>query len=482
MAFGSLTFIAFALVSIVLLRTLPPSPAKSAVLLFINLVFLASFVDTALGALPLIAFLLLGYVTICTAPRLPGKTGTFALIAGFILVFIWLKHYTIVSKLPGVPFPYAVVGLSFILFRILHLVVDVGEGSMQRPSLLSYLNYTLFFLTFASGPIQRYDDFSASQKSTKPITPAAMNADVRRTARGFFLLYVPSPIFLSITTGFQLRLYNDLSVFPQFPRLTIADFAAAALFYLIYLYVNFAGYMDIVIGVGRLAGHELPENFDAPWRSKNFLDLWARWHITLSEWFKLYLFTPLAKALGERWGGTVPMSRLGTIAFFVTFGVMGIWHGTTLIYVVYGALLGAGVTVNRVWQAEGARRWGKKSYKALCQKRWYQAAARGTTLAFFALSLTCIWVDAARITSLPAIVLFAYGTAAWLLLTGLLFIADMLIVGAADRLAYGRGATAHERKARWVGSPAMTAILVFALTIMVMAGRGPAEVLVYKGF
>lgn len=145
--------------------------------------------------------------------------------------------------------------------------------------------------------------------------------------------------------------------------------------------------MNVVIGIAVLAGLRLPENFNSPYRTANFVELWSRWHVTLSEWFKFYVFNPLLKAMGRRWGGTVPMTYLGAICFFITFAVMGIWHGTTGYFLVFGLLLGLGVSVNRLWQSVAAKRLGRDKYRLLCERTIYADASRSAAIAFFSMSL-----------------------------------------------------------------------------------------------
>src|SRR5262250_2889257 len=100
--------------------------------------------------------------------------------------------------------------------------------------------------------------------------------------------------------------------------------------------------MDVVIGIGRFYGFRLPENFDRPFAAGNFLEFWTRWHITLSNWFKVYVFNPGLRALAARVETPRAMPYLGVLAYFVTFLLMGVWHGSTRAFVIYGLLLGAG--------------------------------------------------------------------------------------------------------------------------------------------
>jgi D-alanyl-lipoteichoic acid acyltransferase DltB (MBOAT superfamily) len=125
--------------------------------------------------------------------------------------------------------------------------------------------------------------------------------------------------------------------------------------------------------------------------ARSFLEFWQRWHMTLSQWFKFYLFNPLLMALMSVFTAPALTAYLGVVAFFITFLVMGVWHGTTAIFVIYGLLMGAGASINKIWQIVCADRLGKKRYRALTEKVTYIYAARGLTIAYFVLALTCLW-------------------------------------------------------------------------------------------
>ncbi len=167
--------------------------------------------------------------------------------------------------------------------------------------------------------------------------------------------------------------------------------------YTIYLYANFAGYMDVIIGFAALMGLRLPENFDRPFAARSFLEFWSRWHITLSDWFKFYVFNPILKALTERWGGPKRLPYLAALAFFVTFVLMGVWHGTSGNYLFYGVWLGVGVSANKLWEVWLRKRLGRAGYAALGESRLYGAAGAGLTFSYFSIALTCVWMDPARV-------------------------------------------------------------------------------------
>ena len=391
MSLTSLGFLGFAALSIILLRILPGGGWRQATLLGLDAAFLYSQTDALLPLLPLIGFVLLGYVAVIAAERRRARHGLGLLVLGMMAIFVWLKRYPLVSALPTFGFAFTVVGLSYMLFRILHIVIDVGQGSLNRPRFVSYLNYVFNFLCLLSGPIARLEDFEP-QLRVRPPLPSwrEIDAAAQRILRG----YVMVAVLASIATNFVNLLKPEFSAALVHGEVAhgVRVYALLTGTYLFNLYVNFSGYMEIVIGIGVLAGLTLPENFNFPFLSKNFLDLWSRWHITLSNWLKFYLFNAVLKSLGARFGTRSNMAYLGAIAFFVTFVVMGIWHGTTYIFFVYGLFLGAGVTVNRLWQIWAPQWLGKSGYKNLQQRQWYFQLSRAATLSYLAVALTSFWI------------------------------------------------------------------------------------------
>jgi|HubBroStandDraft_6_1064221.scaffolds.fasta_scaffold00600_6 alginate O-acetyltransferase complex protein AlgI len=388
----SLLFLAFAFMAVLLLRLTPSGVLRRVVIFGLNAAFLASMVKAPLQLVPLVGFVLLGYGAISVAGRARSSLALGILVTGLVAIFIWLKRYQIVSAIPTFSFAFAVVGLSYILFRILHIVIDVAQKSLPRPSFIAYLNYVFFFLNLLSGPIQRYEDFAPqAEMKPPPISWETVNTACKRVVLGYLMVVVfgnAASNFVEIAKPlFFDALGQGKMVFG------IYLFALLTFAYLVNLFVNFAGYMNIVIGIGGLAGIVLPENFDHPFRSESFLDLWSRWHITLSNWFKTYLFNPLLRMLSARWGTKNSTPYLGAIAFYVTFFVMALWHGTTSIYVVYGLFLGSGVTVNRLWQILIPKVFGKNNYRVLSGQRWYSQLSRAATISYLAVALTSFWID-----------------------------------------------------------------------------------------
>jgi len=393
MDIASIDFVAFVVTAAVSFRFLRSRTYRLTIITIANAVFIASYVTEWRQITPLLAFLVLGYVTV-EMTRVRAFAGAFVSgLCAVLACYVLLKRFSFLEGLPTLPFPYLVVGLSYILFRILHLMIDARGGDLaQRVGPLAFFNYTCNFLSFVSGPIQRYQDFAkSSADGDGKLDADQVHHAFSRIIAGYVKVIIVSAIANYLFLWLSQRVLSPAAA-PTGWHLAL-EYGACATAYTAYLYYNFSGYMDIVIGAGRLLGQNLPENFDRPFLARNFLEFWSRWHMTLSEWFKTYLFNPLMKLLIERVPQPGRLPYLGVVAFFATFFVMGLWHGTTLVFMIYGLIMGAGASVNKLWQVVMADRLGRRRYRALSERPMYLYACRGLTAAYFIVGVTCLWVD-----------------------------------------------------------------------------------------
>jgi alginate O-acetyltransferase complex protein AlgI len=356
-----------------------------------NAIFIASYLTDVTQVLPLLAFLALGYACVSALHARQSPLVLASGVVALLCLYVFLKRFSFFESLGQLPFPYLTIGLSYILFRILHLMVDVRAGDLvERIRPLAFFRFTCNFLCFVSGPIQRYQDFSqADGAATIQLDSSRVYEAFSRIATGYVKFVIIAATADYAFTSLSPQLLQATSL--PFLKLC-AIYGAAASLYTIYLYFNFSGYMDIVIGIGILLGQSLPENFDKPFTARSFLEFWQRWHMTLSQWFKLYLFNPLLMFLMTWLPSPALTAYLGVLAFFITFLVMGVWHGTTAVFVIYGLLMGAGASINKLWQVACTERLGKKRYRALTESTAYIYSARGLTVGYFVLALTCLWV------------------------------------------------------------------------------------------
>ncbi len=386
MSLSSSSFLIFVALVVISYHLTASVAYRRLVMTLANAAFIASYVGGIVQVLPLLGFLLLSYVGLQVVRTRPNGVILGVGIAVVLATYVILKRFSFIDNVVQLPFPYLIVGLSYILFRVLHLMMDARSGNLPDGiGPLAFFRYTCNFLCFVSGPIQRYQDFSPMDG----VETVALDADRVYAA---FSRVVTGYIRFAVVA--EAADYVYLSLSPHLsgtgPMLWVL-FAICATAYTAYLYLNFSGYMDIVIGVGMLLGMSLPENFNRPFSARSFLEFWQRWHMTLSEWFKVYVFTPLLMRLMTRWPSPELTAYLGAFAFFVTFLIMGVWHGSTLVFVIYGLLMGAGASGNKLWQILCAKQLGRKRYRALGQTATYVYLARGLTFSYFTLALTCLW-------------------------------------------------------------------------------------------
>jgi alginate O-acetyltransferase complex protein AlgI len=475
---ASLKFLAFGVVAAVGYSLRKPVAWRQGVLLVANLCFLVTFASSPWMLLPFAGFLLFGYVGVRLMQA--GFQKSFSpLVLTTILLFIWLKRYTFLPHASFLQSAYVTIGLSYIFFRVLHLIIDSKDGELpHRPGFVSYLNYTLNFTTLVSGPIQLYQDFAKTHLAQErpPLTIFTIGNAVQRIAIGYFKVEVLSMMFSSIQTHAiaALSLSQPLSW-------RIFTGAVVAAVYPVYLYCNFSGYIDIVIGIAALMRFTLPENFNRPFSSDNFLNFWSRWHITLSNWFKVYFYNPLLMALMRRFPSPAIEPFLAVFAFFMTFFLLGIWHGQTSVFAFYGIVLAFGVSINKLYQIVMTKKLGRKAYKALSNQAAYNACTRGLTYTYYSFCMLWFWSNWSQMDGFVR----EFGPQAlagmWLLIfvtaTVILSVWEFLRTWLLD-LQWTGTAVLESRYARTVY---VTFAVVMTAAVIKLVNAPPPQI-VYKGF
>ena len=478
MGTASTQFLAFGVVAALCYNLLRPVAWRQGVLLVANLCFLATFATGRWTFLPFAAFLLFGFAGVRLIQQ--GYTRLFVpFVVALILLFIWLKQYTFLPHSSFLRSAYITLGLSYILFRVLHLFIDGRDGELpHKVSFVSYLNYTLNFTTLVSGPIQLYGGFAETHLALvrPPLPITRIGNAAYRIALGYFKVVVLSILF----SGIQSHAIAALSSAQPLGAHALTGAVIAAV-YPVYLYCNFSGYMDFVIGIAALMRFDLPENFDRPFSSDNFLNFWGRWHITLSNWFKTYFYNPLLMVLMRRFTSPAIEPFLAVIAFFLTFFVLGIWHGQNSVFVFYGFMLGLGVSVNKLYQIVLTKRLGRKRYKALSNQPVYNACARGLTYTYYSLCMLWFWSNWSQLAGFARLLRPSGFVAAWVL----------IFVCATVVLALWEALRAWLLRIEWRGTAVFAtryALTVYATTFILLTAatikllNAPAPKIVYKGF
>lgn len=479
MGTASFEFLLFSLGVIVVFNLRGAVWWRQLILLGASLIFLAYFSANVLQWIPFAGFMAFGFASLRLLQDGRGRAVFVPIVLACIAAFVWLKKYAFIPSGLLLQHPYVTLGLSYIFFRVMHLLIDARSGQIaQRVSLVSYLTYTLNFTTLLSGPIQTYQEFAAYQ-----LAPERQRLDIfdagraiERVVIGFFKVNVLS-LALSMA---QAQALNALQPSMPIEARVLSGLAVIGL-YPLYLYCNFSGYIDIVIGIARFLRIELPENFNRPFCAGNFMNFWSRWHITLSEWLKTYVYNPLLIASMRRFQEARVAPYLAVFAIFVTFFLVGLWHGQTAEFLFFGVLQGGGVAGVQLYQTAMMRWLGKKKYRALSANPLYAACARGLTFAWFSFTLLWFWSNWTQI----GLIASTLGTDAGPAVAIMLFVGATVVLalwesvrtsvfaGAADA-----GCLRGSRYARIAVGTALTVIAVATVTLV----NAPAPDLVYKAF
>ncbi len=223
------------------------------------------------------------------------------------------------------------VGISFFTFQSISYIIDVYRKEVEPlTNLLEYCFFISFFPQLVAGPILKAKDFLPQIKMPNIVSTQDFN-------RGLFLivcgLIKKAVISDYISTNFVDRIFDNPALYSGVENLL------GVYGYAIQIYCDFSGYTDIAIGIALLLGYTLPVNFDSPYISASITEFWRRWHISLSTWLKEYLYIPLG---GNRKGKLRQYFNL-----FITMLLGGLWHGASINFIIWGALHGTALGVEK---------------------------------------------------------------------------------------------------------------------------------------
>ncbi len=324
MAFGSAMFVfAFLPACALVYRLVPGTRGKNCCLILASLLFYAfgrlSDLPILLGSV-LVNFLAGLYLSRPRRGRRAVLAGAAALNLG-LLVFYKYWNFLCAAFLPAAALPALPVpaGLSFFTFQGLSYVVDAyRDPARASRRFVPVLQYLVFFPNLISGPLQRFGDMRA-QLEDRRMEPEEAAAGLRRFAAGLGKkLLLAAPLAAAADAAFAL----------DTAALDVRAAWLGALCYTMQIFLDFSGYSDMAIGLAALFGFRLPENFRCPYLAGSVSDFWRRWHMTLSGWFRDYLYIPLG---GNRRG------RARTIGNkLAVFLATGLWHGANWTFVLWG--------------------------------------------------------------------------------------------------------------------------------------------------
>jgi alginate O-acetyltransferase complex protein AlgI len=477
MTVPSVLFLVFALCAAVVFNLSAAKPWRQAVLLVVNIGFLASFSHDPVAYVPFLGFLAFGFLA-QGATREGGRPRLFlALVVLMVAAFVWLKRYSFVPKETFLAFPYLLIGFSYVFFRVLHLLIDSHQGAIERKvGLVSYLNYTLNFTTLISGPIQRYQDFHRMETQRLPLGLVEMGTAVERIIIGYFKVAMVS-LALSMVQRQALQHLGPALFLPD----RVGSGALIAAVYPVYLYFNFSGYTDVVIGVARFFRIELPENFNRPFSSENAIIFWGRWHMTLSGWLRTYVYNPLMMQGMSRITAPSLVRYISVFCLFVTFFLVGVWHGQTTEFLVFGLLTGGGVAANQLYQVTMQSMLKPKGYRALAANGVYKALARGLNFTWFAFTQLWFWSTWKQIADISHTMgPLALGLSALAIYGVATLVLAALEMSRPAVLALTWGGAPVVRS-RYVRTAQLTALVVITAGVTLLL-NAPAPDIVYKAF
>lgn len=249
------------------------------------------------------------------------------LVVGFANLFgAGLSTFTLSLILP--------VGISFYTFQTLSYVIDVYRGKIKAERHLGY--YALFVVYFpqlVAGPIERPENLLPQLKKENKLDSVDIRAGLRIAAVGFF----KKVVIADGVAVFVNAVYNNAA---QASAVTVI---VATVLFAVQIYCDFSGYTDIAIGVARLMGVKLRDNFNSPYSATSIKDFWRRWHMSLTSWFTDYVYIPLGGNRCKPWRWALNV--------MIVFLLSGLWHGASLTFVVWGAIHGVYQIVGRLKSA-----------------------------------------------------------------------------------------------------------------------------------
>jgi alginate O-acetyltransferase complex protein AlgI len=230
------------------------------------------------------------------------------------------------------------IGVSFITFEEISYLTDVYRGDARPARRLShYLLFLTLFPHSIAGPIFRWKDLEGQ------LAHRALDAAIVREGFERFALGLAKKVLIADSVA----IIADVMFSTSAVSLGAAQAWLGALAYTIQIYFDFSGYSDMAIGLGKLLGFRFKENFDRPYTAASLTEFWARWHISLSTWLRDYLYIPL--------GGNRRGPRRAIVHLLVVFTLSGLWHGAAWTFVLWGALHGGAVALERLAGARRAR-------------------------------------------------------------------------------------------------------------------------------
>ena len=338
MLFTSISFLYYFLPALIIIYFITPKKYKNIILLIASLLFY--FYGEPKYVFLMILEIIIAYIGAILIDKYKNQSKNILIITLFIHVFLLIIFkYTdfiiqtindisnVNIKLLNIALP---IGISFYTFQIISYIIDVYNGKVKvQKNIIKLATYVSLFPQLVAGPIVRYQTV---EKELDNRTHSFNNFayGIRR-----FSIGLAKKVLIANALG---ELCSKASATSE---KTIVFFWIFGISYMLQLYFDFSAYSDMAIGLGRIFGFHFPENFNYPYISKSITEFWRRWHISLSTWFKDYVYIPLG---GNR------VSRYKQIRnILIVWLLTGIWHGANWTFLIWGLLFGIILIIEKIF-------------------------------------------------------------------------------------------------------------------------------------
>ena len=252
--------------------------------------------------------------------------------------------------------PIGFIGLSYLNFKAIQMIIEIYDGAIKEVKFSTLVYFLLFFPTLSSGPIDRFRMFEED-----------LNKKIDKNEYLDDYLYIGlRKIIIGLGYKFVIAYIINTMWMSKIPAdITFINGLNYMYAYSLYLFFDFAGYSSFAVGTSYVLGIKTPDNFNKPFLSKDMKEFWTRWHISLSKWFGDYLYSRIVlnSMRKKRFKSRFTASH---VAQMITMFVMGIWHGLSLFYIIYGLYQGGVLVATDIIQ----RKW--KFYKKHKKEKWFQ--------------------------------------------------------------------------------------------------------------
>ena len=229
------------------------------------------------------------------------------------------------------------LGFSYIAFRLIHTLRDFQSKRLEPTDVRTFFNYVIFLPALIAGPIDRFQNFKNELKKETLLAEDTYIGGIRLVVGLVKKFVIADTLAIFSINQTNILLVNS----PAWLWIMLFAFA-------LMIFFDFSGYTDIALGMSALLGISLPENFNQPYLAKNLTDFWNRWHMTLTQWIRAYFFFPLTRCLKSQ--NTVKsIFFLNSIPQLMTMVLIGLWHGISPNYLVWGVWHGIGLIIHTQW-------------------------------------------------------------------------------------------------------------------------------------